>query len=334
MTDPLDVSVVICAYTEDRWPQLLEAIASVQRQSPPPRELIVAIDHNPALLQRLGGSVSDITILDSLGPKGKSGALNTAVDAATSSVIALLDDDAAAEPGWLVTLHQNYSDSRVLGVGGYLEPVWSNGRPRWFPEEFLWIVGCTFRGMPTKRSVVRSVIGANMSFRTEVFREAGGSMPGLGPDGTELTGAARAEDTEFCLRANAIWPDRVWLYEPRARVRHHVPSSRGTWTYFRNRCYVEGLSKAVLARVAGSRRGLAMERRYALRTLPSGVLRSIARGIMRRELGAFLRAGAIVAGLSITTIAYVRETARLRRAHATIRESAVVEGADGGRTPS
>jgi hypothetical protein len=46
----LDVSVVICAYTEDRWADLVAAVASVQRQMPLLGEIIVVIDHNPDLL--------------------------------------------------------------------------------------------------------------------------------------------------------------------------------------------------------------------------------------------------------------------------------------------
>ncbi len=45
-----DISVVICAYSEDRWDDLVAAIDSIQRQRTPPRETIVAVDHNPALL--------------------------------------------------------------------------------------------------------------------------------------------------------------------------------------------------------------------------------------------------------------------------------------------
>jgi glycosyltransferase involved in cell wall biosynthesis len=318
MTDrAVDVSVVICAYTEERWDHLLQAIESVERQSTRPRELIVAIDHNARLRSRLEATGKDVRIIDSSGPKGKSGALNTAIAAAHGSVIALLDDDAAAEPTWLAELVRGYEDDDVLGVGGYLEPVWPGRRPSWFPEEFLWVLGCTYRGMPRDRAIVRNLIGANMSFRRDVFLEAGGSRDGLGPNGTALVGAARAEDTEFCIRASARWPDRVWVYEPRARARHHVPASRARWSYFSSRCYVEGLSKALLADVAGVRDGLAAERRYTFVTLPLGVLRGFGEAIFRLDPGGIARSAAIVAGLAITTAGYVRGAMALRRSVAT-----------------
>ena len=47
----IDISVVICAYTEKRWQDLQAAIHSVKQQSLPPKEIIVVIDHNPSLAQ-------------------------------------------------------------------------------------------------------------------------------------------------------------------------------------------------------------------------------------------------------------------------------------------
>ena len=40
------VSVIICAYTDDRWSQLTKSVASVEAQTSPPIEIIVCIDHN------------------------------------------------------------------------------------------------------------------------------------------------------------------------------------------------------------------------------------------------------------------------------------------------
>jgi glycosyltransferase involved in cell wall biosynthesis len=290
----------------------MRAISSAKNQSRPALETIVAVDHNPELLERLRRSTSDVRLIASTGPKGKSGALNTAIGAASGAIIAMLDDDAAADESWLEHLLAGYDNPNVLGVGGFLEPEWAVPRPAWFPSEFLWAVGCTFRGMPTRREPVRALIGANMSFWKSVFVEVGGSRAGMGPDGTELVGAARAEDTEFCFRATHRWPDREWLFEPKARVRHYVPRSRTTWSFFRSRCYVEGVSKAVLAHSVGAQKGLAMERKYATRTLPSGVLIAIAQGMLHWDLGSLARGGAIIVGLMITTAGYLRESLRLR----------------------
>ena len=48
----MTTSVIICAYTEARWQQLLCAAESVRNQTTPVDEVLVVIDHNEALLDR------------------------------------------------------------------------------------------------------------------------------------------------------------------------------------------------------------------------------------------------------------------------------------------
>lgn len=303
MTDNrLDVSVVICAYTEDRWDDLAAAIQSVQRQAYPPLEIIVVADHNPALRDRIRAEMPDVIAIENRYTRGLSGARNSGTAVATGAVIAFLDDDAIAAPDWLAWLVRGYDDQLVLGVGGVVEPDWLSGRPGWFPEEFDWVVGCAFRGMPRSREPVQRIIGANMSIRREVFAAIGGFHSGLGRVGSR---PVAGEETEFCIRAIQRWPRRYFLYEPQARVAHRVPASRGCWKYFRSRCYAEGLSKALVSRLVGRGEGLASERSYAFRTLPRGALAGIGDGLFHRDPAGLTRAGAIIAGLTVTTMGYL-----------------------------
>ena len=70
-------SVIICAYTLDRWNDLLAAIASVQTQSLPALEIIVVIDHNPDLLSWLRRSAdSRVAVIPNAQTQGLSGARN------------------------------------------------------------------------------------------------------------------------------------------------------------------------------------------------------------------------------------------------------------------
>src|SRR5207244_97714 len=113
--------------------------------------------------------------------------------------------------------------------------------------------------------------------------------------GTTVSGTA--DETEFCIRAERLHPGGYWAYRPDARVRHVVSAQRGTWAYFVRRCRLEGAAKAVLTGLAGTREGLASERRYVRSVLPRAVVRELAAARVRR-------AGAIVAGLAITTWSY------------------------------
>lgn len=297
----MTLSVVLCAYTEARWAMLTAAIESVLRQSHPPCDLIVVIDHNEALLARMRSAYPDVTLLANTGQRGLAAARNTGISAARGDIVAFLDDDAVADESWLERLRAGYISAEILGVGGAIQPDWACGRPKWFPAEFNWVVGCSYRGMPRSTAPVRNLIGANMSFRREVFALIGGFRGELGRVGA---GVAGCEETEFCIRLQQSRPGGVILYEPAARVCHHVPGARSTWRYFIARCYGEGGSKALVAAGVGTADGLASERAYTFRVLPRAVARGIWGAAARRDAAGLLRAGAVVSGLLVTTIGY------------------------------
>jgi glycosyltransferase involved in cell wall biosynthesis len=303
------VSVIVCSYSEARWTDLVDAVASVHNQTRAPIELLVVVDHNPALLERVQADLAGVIPLANSGPPGLSGARNTGIAAATGDIVVFLDDDAAAAPDWLAHLVAPFDDVRVLGVGGYIDPAWSSPPPTWFPDEFRWVVGCSYRGLPVLGGAVRNLIGANMSFRRTVFDTIGGFRSELGHNGARAGGD---EETELCIRLHHRWPDALLVYEPLARVRHHVPDSRATWRYFRTRCFAEGMAKARVSRYVGAADGLASERSYTFSTLPSGVLAALGDVVRRGQTAGAVRAAAITAGLAVTVGGYVVESVRGR----------------------
>ena len=296
------VSVVICAYTEDRWPELIAAVDSVRRQTMPPQEIILVIDHNQQLLARAREQLPDVVVLENRQPRGLSGARNSGIAAASGDVIAFMDEDATAAPDWLERLTRYYDSGEVLGVGGTIEPVWLAGRPTWFPAEFDWVVGCTYRGMPALTSRVRNLIGCNMSFRREVFQQVGGFRSGIGRVGMRPVGC---EETELCIRLNQHQPQGTLLHEPRARVFHRVPKIRSSWRYFVARCYAEGLSKAIVSKFVGTADGLSSERTYTFRTLPRGIARGTWDAVRRGDFAGLARASVISSGLLVTALGFL-----------------------------
>lgn len=293
MTIPCS-SVIICAYTDQRWSDLQSTIATVQGQTTPPDEIIVVIDHNPILLERVQAELPQVSPVANTRDRGLGGARNSGIAASTGEIVVFLDDDALAASDWLANILAPYADPRVLGVGGRTEPAWATRRPRWFPAEFNWVIGCTHRGSPEQLAPVRNLHGCNMSFRREIFASVGGFLLGYGCD-----------ETEFCIRLQQQRPDGLLFHQPTARVLHRVTAERERFRYFGTRCFFEGRSKAVVAWLVGRQDGLAAERAHTMRTLPSGVFRGLADGSLRRDPSGLARAAVIVIGLAITTAGYL-----------------------------
>jgi glycosyltransferase involved in cell wall biosynthesis len=311
-----DISVVICAYTEKRWHEVVAAVASVQHQTRPPKDIILVIDHNPDLLLRAQENLPGVIVIENGGDKGLSGARNSGWAKAQGEIVAFLDDDAIAEPEWLENLVACYVDPAIVGVGGNLVPLWKTRHPSWFPEEFNWVIGCSYRGLPTENARIRNLIGANMSIRRNILAAVGGFRESFGCDKDANANTSRGigkwfnhyagdEETEFCIRVSQQLPDSVWLYAVLAVVHHQVSAERTRWAYFLWRCYDEGLGKASLVKLHSTSTALSAERNYTFRVLPRGVVRGLADTFLRFDLTGVLRAWAIMVGLTITTVGYL-----------------------------
>jgi GT2 family glycosyltransferase len=292
-------SVVVCVYTLERWQLLVAAVRAAAAQCGPDDRLVVVVDHNDELLAKVQQTLGDVaSVTENRYRRGLSGARNSGVESGTGDVVVFLDDDAVPADEWLTTLLGPFSDPAVWAAGGTARPAWSRARPGWFPEEFDWVVGCSYRGQVPERQAreatvaVRNPLGCNMAFRREVFEAVGGFREGVGRVGRHPLGC---EETELCIRLRQARPEARILLVPDAVVDHHVPAERHRFSYFRRRCFAEGISKATVTGEVGTADGLSSERTYVTRTLPRGIVR-----------GGPRRAGAILAGLAFTTGGYLR----------------------------
>lgn len=306
------VSVIVCAYTSQRWDVLREGIASIANQTKPALETFLVIDHNPELLERARRAFPDVQVIPNTGDRGSSESRNAALELASGEILAFLDDDAVAGEIWLEQMIRPYDNPTVIGTGGMPVPRWDGEMPRWMPLEFYWTIGCGYRGLPTDVAAIRNPIGAAMSFRRTVFDRIGGFSSGLGPNMATPSPHGGGEDTELGIRALRAFPGGTVLHVPSARVEHRVPVERTRLGYFCRRCWLEGRAKALLSSTVGSTDGLSSERTYTLQTLPTGILRGL-RDAVRGDLSGLQRAGGIVAGLAFTVAGYLRGRLTLRR---------------------
>jgi glycosyltransferase involved in cell wall biosynthesis len=299
------VSVVMCVFTEERWQSIVRAVDSLTTQSHPPSEVVVVVDYNASLKHRLETTFPGLRVIANMHARGLSGGRNTGVESTRGEIVAFMDDDARAHERWVAALLAAYEDDSVLGAGGLVLPEWPDDRPpSWFPDEFLWVVGCSYAGQPVTKSAVRNLLGANMSFRRTAFERVGLFSSVIGRNATAMRPMG-CEETELCIRIRSEFPDARIVYEPLAIVYHHVARSRATWRYFRERCYGEGVSKELVAESVGARAALSVERRYVTRTLPRAAFGELSRLISSPGAVHLTRLTALTVGFIWTVAGYL-----------------------------
>jgi glucosyl-dolichyl phosphate glucuronosyltransferase len=301
----LTTSVIICAHSLERWVDLSEAIESVRSLRPAADEIVIVIDHNRELVQRVRQKFAGVVLVENRETQGLSAARNCGAAAASGELLVFMDDDVVVHPQWLEHVKDRCGKPGVLGAMGRIEPLWLGRRPRWFPDEFLWIVGCTYRGFPEQAGVVRNLLGCSMGIRKEVVQRIGGFNVGLGRTRDSVPWSC--EETEFCVRARSVIVDGEFLFEPKSVVWHKIPNSRLTPRYFWIRCYAEGRSKRRISILSASIDATSIEREYVFRTLPRGIGRAFSDVLLRFDVGGFGRAAAIVVGLCGAVVGYIVE---------------------------
>ena len=307
----LTVSVVVCAYTEERWSLLLQSVASVQGQGRPPVEIIVCVDHNPALLERCRvqwaeeedpPSAPVVVIANKYGGRLGS-ARNSAAEIARGDIVAFLDDDAWADADWLERLVSPYASESVIAVGGAPIPAFESARPDWFPPEFDWVFGCAYAGLPEAQAPVGRLIGANMSVRRPALTEIGGFH------------SDNHDDMDMCHRLKHQRPADQVVYEPAARVHHFVPTVRTTWSYFWRRCFFVNKGKVEAFQHMEGAANRTADLGFVARALSRGVSRGLRDAAHGDPWGA-ARAASIVAGVAFAGSGTVAGVWQGRRAGA------------------
>ena len=304
----LTVSVVICAYTEDRWQLLVRSVSSVQHQNRKPVEVIVCVDHHDSLLERCrrqwapraGGSSVPVVVLANPHEGSLASARNSAAEVAHGDIVAFIDDDAWADPDWLDRLLAPYENELVVAAGGAPIPEFERARPGWFPCEFDWVFGCAYSGLPETQAPVARLIGANMSVRGLALAEIGGFH------------SDNHDDMDMCHRLMYLRPEEHIVYEPKARVHHHVPEARTTWGYFWRRCFFENKRKVEVLRQMEEAADLSADIGFVTQALFRGVPRGLRQAIRGDAWGA-ARAATILAGIVLAGAGHAAGKWQLRR---------------------
>ncbi len=241
----MDVSVVVCTYSIDRYDVFAECVESILSQTYNSIELVIVVDGNPEVLDRVRedfGEQENVVVHNNDENRGISYSRTKGAKLASGEVVAMIDDDAVAEPDWVSELVSVYESTDAVAVGGYVAPDWVSGKPDFFPEEFYWLVGCNERGFGEHMDEVRNTYGSNISFKRDTFLSVGGYDENTGRKGDRHI---QAHEAPVCVRIRSATGKGV-VYTTDAVVHHTLFEYRGEFSWLVSRCFWQGYSKRIM----------------------------------------------------------------------------------------
>jgi glucosyl-dolichyl phosphate glucuronosyltransferase len=169
---------------------------------------------------------------------GKCRAQNLAIRQARGAVLAFFDDDVEVTPQWLSVAADFFRDRAFDAMQGpILVPPEMENNEDFLRAQYRYR---TINFLKYKPGVteIRTLTGANMAIRQEVFSRIGLFNEQLGPGRSGIS-----EDVEFAQRL--VQSGRKIGYEPRAGVYHEVDWKRLTEDFFRLRHEQQGRSRLI-----------------------------------------------------------------------------------------
>ncbi|WP_284014443.1 glucosyl-dolichyl phosphate glucuronosyltransferase [Halobaculum litoreum] len=241
----MKVSVVVCTYSMDRYGPFSECVESVLEQEYEPLEVVLVVDGNEAVFDRVVEDFGDrdgVVLHCNDENRGISYSRTKGGELASGDVVAFIDDDATAEPDWVARLVDVYESTDAIAVGGDVLPDWQTAKPDFFPEEFYWLVGCVEPGFAEDGEEVRNTYGSNISYRREAFLEVGGYDPNTGRKGDKHL---QAHEAPVGIRLMNEY-GRGMVFTEDAVVHHKLFDYRGDFRWLVFRSFWQGYSKRVM----------------------------------------------------------------------------------------
>jgi GT2 family glycosyltransferase len=229
-----DIRVGVCT---NRSPTAVaEALEALHTQVPGGRLALVTSGLDRAAVAAHRGAFAG-TVLEEPRP-GLSRARNRALAwaaAERAGVLAFVDDDAVADPGWWEALGRRWDEApaEVACIGGPIRPRYDAQPPPWFSDGIAHVLTLLDRG-PDVRDL-DAAYGANISFRVGPLVQVGGFDPALGHAGGRIFFAEEVAAQRALQRLGFHT-----RYVPDASVLHVIPPERLTRASFLRRRFAYG----------------------------------------------------------------------------------------------
>ena len=240
----IQVSAVVC--THNRAGYLRKALQSLTAQTldPASYEVLVVDNASTDNTRKVFDEFADRPNWRYLYEPviGLSRARNTGWHNAHGEYVAYLDDDAVACHDWLAKLLEAFETigPRPGCVGGRCLPEWEAPQPAWLSDNLLIAFSIFhYADRPIIVSGQQFLSGCNIAYPRNVLQALGGFREDLGRHGTNLL-----SNDESYLRWQLDAHGYCSVYHPEALVLHHIPASRLTKKWFRDRAFWQGVSDA------------------------------------------------------------------------------------------
>jgi len=241
----MNVSVVVCTYSMDRYGPFSECVESVLGQTHDDLEVVLVVDGNEAVFERVRedfGDAENVIVHCNDENRGISYSRTKGAELASGEIVAFIDDDATAAEDWVEKLVSVYEETDAIAVGGDVKPDWQTEKPEFFPEEFYWLVGCVEPGFAEDGEEVRNTYGSNISYRREEFLEVGGYDPNTGRKGDKHL---QAHEAPVGIRLLEEY-GKGMVFTTDAVVHHKLFDYRGDFQWLVFRSFWQGYSKRVM----------------------------------------------------------------------------------------
>jgi GT2 family glycosyltransferase len=223
---PDSLSIIIPSHNR---PDLLRAcLVTVTRHAPAGSEILVVDDgSSEGRVGKAAAEFAGVRLLRLAPRQGFCAAANAGIQAARGEIVELLNDDTEVTAGWAEAALAHFADASLAAVAPLVlvgsapatdAPLVDSAGDRYYLGG---VAGKRGHRQPLEPAWLRScrVFGASASsafYRREALLRVGGFPPEFG---------AYFEDVDLAFRLH--WAGYHILFEPAARVRHHLSASYG-----------------------------------------------------------------------------------------------------------